>query len=151
MHELVREELVSRSNATTKELAQHLCGRINVGPVAIIAENPTATLSALRKQWLRLIRLAQKERSSTLNARKIVALLEQIRRMQAVTFSADYVPELYPQPDVVIATAKQFLAWAPECKTLYALCDVKPEHLYQITAWMQKGALVVSRKLEDEE
>jgi hypothetical protein len=148
MHGLIREEIVFGPNVTAKALAQHLYTRIHFGAVAIIADNPSAVLPALRKQWLKLIRQAQKQKSSTLNASKIAQISDQILRMQAVNFSANYIPELCPQPDVVIATSQQFLEWAPECQTLYVTCDIEREYLYQITAWMQKGALMVVRKVE---
>lgn len=145
MHDLIREASSFGTNPSTKDLARHMYTRMRCGQIVIITDNPNALLSPLRKQWLKLCRKAQRERSSTMNALRISELAEIIQRMQGLRFSAKWHDDSYDTADVYLATTEQLLAWAPEsnCRTLYVTCEIKPEQLYIITTCIMEESLVV--------
>jgi hypothetical protein len=146
MRDLIREEYSFGANPGAKDLARHLYTRMNCGKAVIVASNSNILLPSLRKQWLKLMRKVQKERASTLNAGRICELSEVVIRMQNLRFSTSWPPDGYKPADVYITTVDELLRWAPEaeCRTIYTTCETKLEELYKITAWMPKGALVVS-------
>jgi|ADGO01.1.fsa_nt_gi hypothetical protein len=149
MRDLIREENSFGANPGTMDLARHLYTRMNCGKVVIVASNPNALLSPLRKQWLKLARKVQKERASTLNATRIYELNEMAKRMHTLQFSTKWPPDGYEQADVYIATIDELMRWAPEtnCRTLYVTCELKSEQLHSVTAWMPKNALITSCRL----
>lgn len=142
MYGLVCEEHSFGANPGTKDLARHMYTRMFCGKIVIIANNPAPTLAALRKQWLKLARKAQKESASTLNAVRIYELNQLITRMLMMEFTIKWPAIDYPA-DVYLVTVEQALQWAPECRTLYVTSKLQSEQLHLITAWMPKGSLVV--------
>src|SRR6266702_1702850 len=89
MYELIREENSFGANPGTKNLARHLYTRIACGKVVIIAEKPSNTLAALRKQWMKLCRKVQKEMAiaAVLNPARANELTNVIVRMQNARFT----------------------------------------------------------------
>ncbi|HSW99543.1 MAG TPA: hypothetical protein VLH38_00745 [Patescibacteria group bacterium] len=146
MHGLIREEGSFGANPGTKDLARHLYTRMYYGKVVIVANKPLSVISPLRKQWLKLARKVQKERASTLNAARIKELSGIVGHMHGLEFTVHYPPDDY-LGDVYIATVGQILRWPPQCRTMYITCDVAPEKLHMITAWMPPGSLVVTCRL----
>lgn len=146
MHGLIREEGSFGANPGTKDIARHLYTRMSCGKIVIVADKPASVLAALRKQWLKLGRKVQKERARTLNAVKVRELSEIIAHMHTLRFTTKWPQDDYAA-DIYIATVDQLLPWAPECRTLYVTCGVRLEEMHLITAWMQKGSLVVICKL----
>ena len=143
MHGLIREEFLVNS-ISTKDIARHLYTRVLCGKVVIVVDQPNSFLPALRKQWLKLTRKVQRERSSLLlNTTRTSELSEVIARMQSLRFTTKWPPDI-ELADIYIATVDQLLQWAPECLTLYVTGPVELEQLYVITAWMPKGGLVVT-------
>ena len=91
------------------------------GSVAVVAKNPVAMFAAVRKRWLTIERHLWRERSSTLNTSKILELTHQLTRMQTIHFTAKS-PSDDPMGDVQFAIIEDFVAWPPECRTLYVTC-----------------------------
>lgn len=141
MYGLTREEGSLGSNPGTKDLARHLFTRMSCGKVVIVAEKPETMKPALRRQWVKLARKVQRERSSTLNATRVLRLSDMAARMQTMRFTTQW-PDDY-QADVFIVTVDQLLSWAPDCRTMYVTCNIQLEQLHLITAMMPKGGLVV--------
>lgn len=77
------------------DIAQHLQTRQHLGKTIIICDKPVALMSAARKQWLKLARNLQRERSSTVNAEKILRLTHTITHMHRMRFTAK-TPEQQP-------------------------------------------------------
>ncbi|MGH7196383.1 MAG: hypothetical protein ACREGJ_01295 [Candidatus Saccharimonadales bacterium] len=146
MHGLIREEGSFGANPGSKDLARHLYTRMYYGKVVIVVDKPFSVMSPLRKQWLKLTRKVQRERSSTLSAVRISELTSIIGYMQNLKFTMQYPPDEHIG-DVYIATVDQLLRWAPDCRTIYITCGIDREKLHLITAWMPKGSLVVICKL----
>jgi hypothetical protein len=148
LHGLILEEHSFGANPGTKDLARHLFTRMYCGKVVIIADNPVATLAALRKQWLKLARKVQREAASTLNATRIYELNQLIIKMHTLQFT-DKWPQIGYPADVYLITIQQALEWPPEsgCRTFYVTCDTKPEQLHLATSWTNAKGLVVICKL----
>lgn len=142
MHGLIREEGSFGANPGTKDLARHLYTRMYYGKIVIVVDKPLPVIAALRKQWLKLARKAQKERASTLNATRIMELSGTISYMHGLDFTIHYPPDEHPG-DVYIATTDEVLKWPPTCRTMYITCAVDLEKQHMITAWMPVGSLVV--------
>jgi hypothetical protein len=142
MHGLIREEHHIKSGMGAKFVAQHLMTRTRYGKAVIVVTKPHSAISAIRKQWLKLVRKKQTERASTLDAERIRQLVEMTAYMKSRRFTLKYPPDEYIG-DVYIANPETALRWPPSCQTMYVLCDMKPEQLHIITAWMPKNALVV--------
>lgn len=143
MHGLyIEKRTLNGKTLLSWDLAHHIYARGIQGKIATVTDKPTETLASTRKQWLKLLRQVQRERSSTLNAVRIAELTRQIAWMQGLRFSAK-PPEDLLEADVTFATVDDFLVFAPDCYTMYVTYDFPKEKLYLITAWMPKGELVV--------
>lgn len=142
MHGLYREHRYAGSAPVSQDLAKHLYTRMMCGKATIVAERPAVMLPALRKQWLKLQQKVKRERSSTLDASRILELSQQLARMQSMTFTAK-APIDEPRADVLIATINDLLRWPPQCRTMYITCNVELEKLHMVTSWMPKHSLVV--------
>lgn len=103
------------------DIAHHLYTRQLKGKTIIIAEDPVALLSSVRKQWLKLTRRAQRERASTLDGERISELTQQIAHMQNMKFTAGD-PLDRPQADIFIIDQSQHGSLLPYCHTLYRTC-----------------------------
>ena len=143
MYQLFIEERPQSGGGISGDLAKHLYGRLLRGKVVTVCDNPQALMSAVRKQWLKICRQVQRERASTLDATKVLELVDMLGRMEALHFSAR-PPSEEIEADVSFATVEQLLAWAPMCHTLYVTLEVTSEQLHLITAWMPEGGLVVT-------
>ncbi|HET8669187.1 MAG TPA: hypothetical protein VFM05_00775, partial [Candidatus Saccharimonadales bacterium] len=72
---------------------------------------------------------------------RIFELSEMVQRMQTLRFTTTW-PDDY-SADVYVATMKQLLRWAPECRTLYVTCALAAEELHIVSALMNRGGVVI--------
>ncbi len=93
-------------------LVRHLYTRHLLGPVVIISDRPDILLPALKKQWLKLLRQVQIERSATLSTVRLLELTRQIARMQGLQFSTEY---LSVDAGVVVVTMDEYAAMPLVC------------------------------------
>lgn len=124
------------------DLAKRICEEGMQGQVAVVADKPIVLLAATRKQWLKLMHRAQRDRSSTLNALKISQLTQQIAWMQSLRFTAT-APDDLLEADVTFATAEDFVRIPPMCRTVYVTYEFEREKLHMLTSWMPTGGSVV--------
>jgi hypothetical protein len=124
------------------DLAHHLYMRSVRNKVIIATEKPVELLAATRKQWLKLMRQAARQRSSTLNAVRSLELTNQITYMQSLHFSAK-PPQDYLEADITFATVDDFIKITPICRTTYVTYEIKKEKLHMLTSWMPEGGVVV--------
>jgi hypothetical protein len=115
-------ELRNRSARGTDSLAadimRHLHARQHIGKAVVVCEQPTALLAACRKQWLKLTRVIQKQRSSTLNADKILKYTHTITHMQHMRFTGK-TPLEEPDADVYFLDASSLTVTPLHCYTVY--------------------------------
>ena len=128
--------------ALSVDLSSHISHRHSTGTIAVVTARPEALLSSVSKQWLRLIRRAQRDKSSTLNRQRITSLDELILVMQAISFTARDPADDLPAY-VSFATIEQFMVAPPMCTTLYIVEPVTKIEQYMLAGWMRPGGLVV--------
>lgn len=128
--------------ALSVDLASHISHRHSMGTIAVVTSHPKALMSSVRKQWLKLIRQAQRDKSSTLNRQHIASLDELIRVMQAISFTARDPADDLPAY-ISFATVEQFIAAPPMCTTLYIAEPVTKLEQYMLAGWMRPRGLVV--------
>lgn len=126
----------------SKDLAAHIASRYTEGKVTVVINHPYALIGAVRKQWLRLIRLAQRDRSSTLDPQRKDSLDKTIRGMQAVGFTIKS-PEDEPLARVYFATAEQLIANPPSCATLYITEPITKLSQHMLVAWMSRNGRMI--------
>lgn len=142
MHELFIEKHSLQGRPLSLCLAQHIYSHGPQGKIAIVTHAPNALLSATRKQWLRLLRKAQNERSSTLNAARENMLTAQILWMQGLSFTSKAPNDLL-EADITFATAEDFVRVPPVCRCVYITYSFEHEKLHMLTAWMPRNSLLV--------
>lgn len=143
MHGLNLERRNVENISLSRDLAQHIVERSLHGRIVVAAENPISSLSAVRKQWVRILRRVYIERARTLKSDRVRQLTYELSRLQKVEFSAKTAHAM-DGCDVVFATANDLAQLAPDCTTLYVTYDFPKEWLYLMTSWMGLNGLVVT-------
>ena len=69
MFGLYREYRTPAYTPLSCDIAKHLYTRMLCGPIVVVADNPRAMLSAVRKQWIKLQRTLTRERSVVIHGR----------------------------------------------------------------------------------
>lgn len=138
----IENRTINNNRPLSRDLADHIRNRYNYGKVAVVADNPVALLSSVRKRWLRLIRLAEHERASTLDRGQKYELDQVIRRMRNVSFTAQN-PADDPVAFISFATVEQFRLFPPICTTLYILEPIGKINQHMLASWMPRNGMVV--------
>lgn len=142
MHGLKCEIYEIKGDTGATFIASHLSKTVQHGKVVIVSRKPHATMSAVRKQWLKLVRKKYRERASILDIEPIRQLTEAVSHMEALRFTLKYPDGDYPG-DVYVVHPDLALQIPPSCQTIYIACNLEPAELHMITTWMPKDALVV--------
>ncbi|HET8670895.1 MAG TPA: hypothetical protein VFM05_09810 [Candidatus Saccharimonadales bacterium] len=142
MHGIFVEKHTLHGHPLSWHLARHICSHGQQGKIAVVTDIPDALLAATRRQWLKLLRQAQNERSGTLNATRADLLTEQILWMQGVSFTSK-APDDILEADITFATADDFVRVPPICRCVYVTYTFEREKLHMLTAWMPGNSLVV--------
>lgn len=138
----IEERTVSDNKQLAWDLAHHMYTRVRWGKIAVITDRPVELLSTTRKQWLRLMRQVQRERSSTLNVMRLAELGEQIAAMDVATFSSRPYEDVL-EAAITFGKADDFIQVAPICQTLYVACELEREKLYSLTTWIGQGGVAI--------
>ena len=142
MHGLSIEHRKVSGTSLSSDLAQYIAERSVYGRIVVVAEKPVSSLSAVRKQWVRILRRIYVERARTLNPERIQRLTYELARLQKIEFSAKAADAMNGY-DVVFATANDLAQLAPDCTTLYVTYDFPKEWLHLMASWMTLNSLVV--------
>jgi hypothetical protein len=143
MHQLdVKKTILDNSRPISWHLARGIYSRMEQGKIIIVTDRPGSLLSATRKQWHRLIRQLQRERSSILGGFRAEQLLCHLALMQDLTFTAK-PPEDLLEADVTFASADDFIKAPPTCYSAYIACRVAKEKQHMLTSWMPPHGVVV--------
>lgn len=105
------------------DVMRHLHTRQHLGKAVVIYDQPLGAVSAARKQWLKLSRVLQKERSSTLNADKILKFTHSITRMQHMHFSSKS-PLENPEADIYFLTPQDLHVLPVHCWSVYVITPI---------------------------
>lgn len=122
----IRKQSAKGTDSLIADIMRHLHTREYLGRAVIICEQPSITLSASRKQWLKLSRTIQKQRASTLNADKILKYTHAIAHMQHMQFSIKD-PAHDPDSDIYFLSPEQFQSIPYRCFTLYITAPLTDE------------------------
>lgn len=139
------ERRVSAARGTDSmaaDIMRHLHARQHLGKVAVICTQPIVMLSACRKQWLKLARTVQRQRSGTLNADKILKYTHTIARMQKMDFTCR-TPLQQPDCDVYCLTPEQAAQLPPQCLSIYLTAPVTDAVAASIAKQISGDSLVV--------
>src|SRR5437667_10345726 len=108
MHGLsVERRCIAKGRTLSADLAQYLSNRH--GLAIVVTNNPVITMSAVKKQWLKLEYKLKVERARSLKREHVRDLCEQLEYMQNVKFSATPPGDLL-SADITFATADNFVA-----------------------------------------
>jgi hypothetical protein len=132
----------SPSGSLSRDLARQLSDMPMGGKATIVAESPIVLLASTKKQWLKLTRRAQCDRSATLNAGTIIQLTQRIVWMQSAKFLAK-PPDDSLEADFTFATADDFVRVPPVCLVVYVTYTFDREKLHMLTSWLPKNGRVV--------
>ena len=124
------------------DLARHIFARNARGCVVVVSTKPKDLASVLKKQWRALIRLVQKERSSTIKIVRIAELSSQISWMQNLHFLTKFTGE-FPDNSIVFATADDLVRKPPICSTLYVTQLLTNEQMHLIASWLERSSVMV--------
>jgi hypothetical protein len=143
MHRYLETRTTTATSPTVcADLARHLLPRQHLGKTVVVCERPVVTMSVTRKYWLKLSRNLQRERSSTLNAEKILQLTYDITHMQHMEFSARPLGES-PRADVFFLTPSQLEQLPTNCFSLYVVMAPSEHQLFDAIGQLPEHALVV--------
>lgn len=138
----IERRQLSGAASLSWDMAHHLYARALQGEVVVTCESPSTLRASVRKQWVKLLRRVQRERSSTLDAARIQELTNELNYLQQLHFIAD-APGECPTVEVYFATLEALHEVPPNCQTLYVTQPVGSETLEILTQNMPRHALVV--------
>lgn len=142
MHGLLVERYSLEEKGLSRQLAVHIATHGSQGKMAVVTDKPITLLASVRKQWLRLIRLTENERSSTLNPARKEQLEIHLEWMCQLRFTAK-APEDMLEADITFATADDFVSNPPDCRTVYITYGFECEKLHMLTSWMPRNGVIV--------
>lgn len=117
-----RSAVAHGSSSLAADVSRHLHARQYLGKAIILCDQPVTMLSAVRKQWLKLARVIQKQRAATLNADKILKYTHAITHMQNMDFTSKS-PNERPGADVYVLDNKTDQL-PPQCWSAYICAKV---------------------------
>ena len=138
----VRKTAARGTESVAADVMRHLHARQHLGKAVIVYDQSIGMLGAARKQWLKLARSLQKQRSSTLNADKILKYTHNITHMQRMWFTAKD-PLESPEADVFFLRPDELEILPLSCLSVYILDPVDRETAGKILPQLPDGALVI--------
>jgi len=137
----LRTQSARGTDSVTADMMRHLHTRQHLGKTLVVDAEPGIVLSAARKQWLRIARSIQTQRSSTLNADKILKYTHTITRMHQMEFTLK-TPAERPSDDVFFLRPDD-LALAPaQCFNVYINAALPKVVAERLVTQLPAGALV---------
>lgn len=144
---IIEERALKENISLSNDLAHQIYIRGSKEKLAVVSRSPAELLAATRKEWLRLIRQLQRERSSTINKVRAAELERLLNWMEDLKFTS-HAPQDALVADVTFANADDFTKVPPVCKTVYITYEFEREKLHKLTSWMPPKALIVTYEQE---
>jgi hypothetical protein len=138
----LRKQSAKGTDSIAADMMRHLHARQHLGKAVIICDQPIPMLAAARKQWLKLTRTIQRQRSSTLNADKILKYTHTITHMQHMRFTHKK-PLDDPEADVYFIEPGECDIMPAHCYTIYMMSGLDPEVIRSVVEQIPVEALVV--------
>lgn len=138
----LRNQSARGTDSIAADIMRHLYARQHLGKAIIICDQPSALLATCRKQWLKLGRLIQKQRSSTLNADKILKHTHTITHMQHMRFTSK-APLDDPKSDVYFLDKDTCQNLPAYCYSLYIQSQLSIKETESIITQSPPETLVI--------
>ncbi len=138
----LRKSAARGTDSIAADIMRHMHTRQHLGKVVVVCDQPTAMLSAGRKQWLKLSRAIQKQRASTLNADKILKYTHTITHMQQMDFSM-HSPLEKPDAEVYFLRPDQLNVLPVHCWSVYVVTPLGLHSAQTLLSQLPAEALVV--------
>ena len=139
----VEQRTLRTGNSLSSDMARHLFTRLLPGVVMIVAEKPKTVLAALRKQWVKLIVLLERERASTLRAERKCELDRLIAIAKSLPFALDEAQLVGYTHAVLIATEREPPTIPSQCHTVYITGATTQALAKKIACGVPRHSLVV--------
>ncbi len=130
------------NGSLSADMMRHLHARQHLGRAVVICDNPAVTLSAARKQWMKISRTVQNRRAGTLNADKILKYTHAVSHMQRMAFTAKQ-PHDEHEADVYFLHPDSMQRLPAQCLTVYLTTDLANDQPGDVLAQMADDGLVV--------
>lgn len=124
------------------DIAHHMYTRYTHGSIIVVTDRPLAFLSSVSKQWYKVVRQVQRERSSTLQASRIRELSYKGVSMEQLRMTAK-LPKNQTKNDVFFVTPQDLLRNPPKCQTLYIATELANDDFARLTTGMPYHSLIV--------
>lgn len=138
----VEQRVVSNASSITWDIARHLFTRQLRGVAVVLSSKPAGFHSALTKQWYKLVRMAEREQASTLNANRIQEFTREVAQMQRLRFVVG-PPTEGDDYAVFLARPADTEKVPANCHTLYVTPDISVSLREGIMKYMPPHSLVV--------
>lgn len=138
----VEERRVPKTSTLSWDLTHHLFTRQLRGIILVLAKNPHGLLPAITKQWYKVIRQAERERSSTLSVDRVMEFTHQINNMQRLRFLVDPL-ELSDEDDVLFVSPTELHQIPATCHTVYLTSKLSEKDFATLLEKMPPHSLLV--------
>lgn len=138
----LRKQSARGTDSLAADVMRHLHTRQHIGKAVVMCEQPMTALAAARKQWLKLSRIIQKQRSSTLNADKILKYTHTITHMQHMHFTSK-TPLEEPDADVYFLDQTNYATMPVHCYSVYFSISVPLENARDMIEQLPAEALII--------
>ena len=138
----LRKQSARGTDSIAADLMRHLHTRQHLGKVVVVCEQTIPMLAAARKQWLKLTRTIQRQRSSTLNADKILKYTHTITHMQHLRFTHKD-PLGDPEADVYFLEPSECGVMPAHCYTIYVTGAIPAPTATAMIGKLPSEALIV--------
>jgi hypothetical protein len=138
----LRKQSAKGTDSIAADMMRHLHARQHLGKAVIVCDQPLPVLAAARKQWLKLTRTIQKQRSSTLNADKILKYTHTITHMQHMRFTHK-TPLDDPEADVYFIEPGECEIMPAHCYTIYMITGLGSKAIRPLIEQIPVESLIV--------
>jgi hypothetical protein len=121
---------------------RYVHARQQLGPAVVLCDEPEAFAAVARKQWLRLSRTLQRQRTASSDAAKILAFTHAITRMQQTELVA-CLPEERPDAAVYFVTAQELRMIAIPYPTLCVAGLIAPSVAAEVIGQLPSSSMIV--------
>lgn len=129
------------------DIARHLQVRQLLGRAIVVTERSPVLLSAVRRQWMKIIDALKREQSRTLNMALKTELSVQLEAMQELQFTSKD-PERFPDADVYFVEAEEASKLPNDnYHTVYICTDL--ENASNVVSRLKPGCVVVQYQRDE--
>jgi hypothetical protein len=124
----------NNQEAVTADIMRHFHARQFLGSAMVITDQPYNTFTSCKRQWMKLSRLVQKRRASTIDADKILRHTHTIAHMQQVVFDYSRTSSPSSLPAVYFSLPNDTIEIPRDCMSVYVMAQISSNVLSSIIA-----------------